>query len=128
MESLKNIFQISDKPKRYDELVKWIFSEIFQNKIALLELHKFSEERKIRKNGKKLLACVIFSPDPESSAWRGPSIEFRIFERQDSAWRIDLRFRPLSIKSKDQLEKDIDLENFINPERILIFRKFIHPS
>lgn len=127
MENLKNIFQIPNERERYDKLVEWIASEIFQNKISILELHGFSEGRKIRKNGKKLIAWVVFSQDPESSAWRGPSIGFKIFEQQDTIWSVDLRFlTPVSgLETVIQLEKDIDLENFINPERAHIFREFI---
>lgn len=127
MENLKDIFQIPNKQERYERLVEWVASEVFQNKISILELHGFSERRKIRKNGKKLLAHIIFSSDSESSAWRGPSIGVKIFEQQGSVWRADLRFiKPLSgLERIIQLEKDVDLENFMNPQRIRIFREII---
>ncbi|MCC6198839.1 hypothetical protein IT401_01335 [Candidatus Nomurabacteria bacterium] len=84
MKDIQKIFFIEDKKRRYDKLVNWIFSKIFKNKGAILEWREFSEQRTVCKNGKKLLAHVIFSKDPESSAWIGPAIAFKIFECESS--------------------------------------------
>ncbi len=124
MRNIESVFSIRNKQNRYNKLCEWIFNEIFQCKGSILELHEFSEGRKVRKNGKKLLAELIFSKDPESSAFIGPSVTFRIFEiRKKKAWRIDIIGKPF--RGFPAKYKDIDFKNFINPSRAEALREFI---
>ncbi len=128
MKDIKNILSIRNKEERYDKLINWISSEIFQNKGAILELNKFSEKRKMRRNRKKLIAVVIFSKDSESSASKGPAIAFKIFERQTTkVWHIDLRFTSLvsGLKSTVTIYENLDFKKFINYERVKLMREFI---
>lgn len=125
MEEIKKIFLIADKKERYDKFVFWISSVIFQNKISILEYSIFSEKRKIRRNNKKLVAIIIYSKDPESSAFRGPAMKVKIFENQnDKSWEIDLIFIDVTSKTIDSC-KNLDFVKFINEERAKIMRDFI---
>lgn len=127
MENIKKVFRMRNREKRYNKFIDWIFSEIFNKKICILECNGFSEKRTIRKSNKKLIAKLIFSKDPESSAFRGPAVIFTIFENQkNKKWYIDLLFNPTAGARQDY--KNLDFVNFINPELIKIIRKFIHEN